>query len=205
MATPSDGQSQVLNGTGRRLLIVPIVHSGVELGSELGAARTKFLARFGEAAWAQRNAAIDAYWREVDGLLMSLPLQFQRLNIYQDSLPTVGDLGHLVTELADRGSPNHRLIRQLLARGAKLIGTESIELLLAEYRLVKDGVADETLIKASLAARDRFIAERIEATLPSEATAILFIGAAHNLARFLKADIKVAVLTPTGWKQEAAQ
>jgi hypothetical protein len=194
-----------LNGTGRRLLIVPIVHSGVELGSELGAARSKFVAKFGEAAWVERNGTIDAYWRDVSGLLMSLPLQFEQLNIYQDSLPTVGDLGHLVTELADRGSPNHRLIRQLLARGAKLIGTESIELLLAEYRLVKDGVADETLIRASLEARDRFIAERIDATLASNATAILFIGAAHNVARFLKADIKVGVLTPNGWKQEAAQ
>jgi len=189
----------------RRLLIVPIVHSGVELGSELGAARSKFLARYGEAAWAERNAAIDAYWREVSSLVMSLPIQFERLNIYQDSLPTVGELGHLVTELADCGSPNHQLIRQLLARGAKLIGTESIELLLAEYRLVKDGNADGALIKASLEARDRFIAERIEATLGPEGIAILFIGAAHDVARFVKESIKVVVLTPTGWKQEAAQ
>ena len=96
--------------------------------------------------------------------------------------------------MAGHGSPNHRLLKLLKGRGAAIMGTESLSLLLEEYQAVKEGRASPELVRRSLDARDRYVANRINETLAHGEIGILFIGAAHDVARFCDQTIKVAVL-----------
>lgn len=178
----------------RRLLIVPIIHTEAELGSEGGAHRAGYVARHGDQGWAEREALIDRYWHAVRDALLNLPIPFERVKLYQDSLPDAPDTDRLVAEMVQHGSPNHRLLRLLQSRGAVLLGTESLALLIEEYRAIKEQRASPELLRRSLEARDRYIAGRIAATLAEGEIGILFIGAAHDVARHCDPSIEVAVL-----------
>src|SRR3954449_1163777 len=61
----------------RRLLVVPIVHTEAELGSEGGANRAAFIARHGDRRWAEREALIGHYWQAVHDALLELPIEFE--------------------------------------------------------------------------------------------------------------------------------
>ncbi len=179
----------------RRLLIVPIVHTEAELGSEGRAQRAGFVARHGENEWAEREALIAGYWDTVRDALLALPIAFAGVKIYQDSLPDGPGVARLVEDMAHNGSPNHRLLRLLREKGAVILGTESLGLLLEEYQAVKERRASPELLRRSLEARDRYIARRIEETLADGEIGILFIGAAHDVRRFCDPTIDVAVLS----------
>ncbi len=179
----------------RRLLIVPIVHTDAELGSEARAQREGFIARHGDRGWAEREAKIERYWLAVRDAVLALPIEFAGVKIYQDSLPDGPGAGKLVEDMARNGSPNHRLLERLQKRGAVILGTESLALLLEEYQAIKDRRASPELLRRSLDARDRYIARRVSETLAEGEIGILFIGAAHNVARFCDATIDVAVLS----------
>jgi hypothetical protein len=179
----------------RRLLIVPIVHTEAELGSEGDAHRAGFVARHGDRGWAEHAALIERYWDTVREALLALPIAFAGVKVYQDSLPDGPGAARLVADMASRGSPNHRLLQLLEARGAVILGTESLALLLEEYQAVKERRADPELLRRSLEARDRHIARRIAETLVDGEIGILFIGAAHDVARFCDPTIDVAVLS----------
>ncbi len=84
------------------------------------------------------------------------------------------------------------------------MGTESSELLVEEYELVKQTLArGDTLKAAGVAARkkalsdslllmrDRYIADRINGTLRAGETGILFLGMLHSLGNWLDKDIRV--------------
>ena len=178
----------------RRLLIVPILHTEAELGSEGGAHRADYIARHGDRRWAEREALIGRYWKAVHDALLDLPIEFEGVKLYQDSLPDGPGTERLVEEMAAHGSPNHRLLRLLQARGARVMGTESLSLLLEEYQAIKERRDSPELLRRSLEARDRYIADRIAATLAEGEIGILFIGAAHDVARHCDPAIQVAVL-----------
>jgi len=179
----------------RRLLIVPIVHTSAELGSEGLQNRAEFVARHGDLRWAEREARIEHYWLNVRDAVLALPIGFDQVKVYQDSLPDGPGTDRLVEDMAGHGnSPNHRVLQLLKARGASIIGTESLSLLMEEYQAVKEGRASPDLLRRSLEARDRYIANRIGETLAEGEIGILFIGAAHDVARFCDPSIKVAVL-----------
>ena len=86
------------------------------------------------------------------------------------------------------------------------MGTESAELLLEEYRRVKQILAqsgptakDASAIDAGAALiqkRDRFMAERIGRTLQPGEVGILFIGVLHSVQRYLARDIAVIETRP---------
>jgi hypothetical protein len=83
--------------------------------------------------------------------------------------------------------------------GATLVGTESPELLLEEYRLLQSPEERTEAIAADLLeARDRFIAGRIDTTLGDGEDGILFIGALHKVAKFLPQRIRVEYLAIRG-------
>jgi len=179
----------------RRLLIVPIIHTEAELGSEGRAHRAGFVARHGDRGWAEHEALIERYWDTVRDALLALPIAFAGVKVYQDSLPDGPGAERLVEDMASRGSPNHRLLQLLKARGAVILGTEALALLLEEYQAVKERRASPELLRRSLEARDRHIARRIAETLAEGEIGILFIGAAHDVARFCDPTIEVAVLS----------
>src|SRR3972149_1550881 len=108
--------------------------------------------------------------------------------------PRWGREAEIVADLASAGSPNHQLLLSLMKRGATLMGTESPELLLEEYRLVQQVLAakdpeEAARVEAShgarsrslLARRDQYIARRINGTLRAGETGLRFVGTAHQL------------------------
>ena len=112
---------------------------------------------------------------------------------------------HIVRELAGAGSLNHQLVLELMGKGAVLVGTEDPQLLIREYQLQRrrmaagdgnDQSAGSPPADAAdlLAARDRFIAQRIAATLRDGETALLFLGAAHRIDARRLEGIDVATL-----------
>jgi hypothetical protein len=93
------------------------------------------------------------------------------------------------------------LLLKLQARGAILMGTESPELLVEEYRLATAAFAPGATIRTEirqkqlrdtlLEKRDRYIADRIDGTLGAGESGILFMGMLHEVARYLDSDIDV--------------
>ncbi len=179
-----------------RLIYVPVVHSNAEMGSAAASYRAAFVARFGEAKWQERSAEFAAIWQSIEARIAALHLDFRKVKLYQDSLPVCGRELALTRELAEQGSQNHQLLETLIKRGATLVGTESPALLLEEYRLLQS--SDRTAEDAArlLERRDRFIAERIDQTLGEDEIGLLFMGALHEVARFLPSRIQVEYLAP---------
>jgi hypothetical protein len=127
------------------------------------------------------------------------------LRLYQDGLPCCGREEEIVRDLSEIGSRNHQLLLKLMERGARLEGTESPELLLEEYELVRQMVlaasskSARTSIqqKASdqiLEKRDCYIAQRIAQTLLPGETGLVFLGLLHSLDNRLAQDIEVTKL-----------
>ena len=127
------------------------------------------------------------------------------VRVYQDGLPVCGHEVEIVSDLARAGSLNHQLVLHLLEKGAELTGTESAEILLEEYGLVKRYLASKTDEEARaiaedqrrfsndlLVRRDAFIAKRIIETLRAGETGILFLGMLHDLGDRLDPDIRVS-------------
>jgi hypothetical protein len=110
----------------------------------------------------------------------------------------------IVAELARADSRNHRLLQCLREKGATIMGTESSELLVEEYQLFKNVLASGTAPIAALGEarrrslrdsllkrRDQFIARRINDTLPTGETGLIFLGMLHSVSPWLDKDIHV--------------
>ena len=142
------------------------------LAKEIGSRLAKELG----PRWLQKQeTAVDSLWDSIEMMLAQIDFPRAKVRIYQDGLPVCGRETEIVHELANAGSRNHCLIAELAKKGATIMGTESGELLIEEYRRVKQilaqsGVAAKTdpMIDAGAALlqkRDRFMAEQIDRTL----------------------------------------
>lgn len=190
----------------RVLIHIPIIHTQAEMGTlakEIGSRLAKELG----PRWLQKKeTAVDNLWDNIETMLAEIDLPFARVRIYQDGLPVCGREMEIVNELANAGSRNHRVIADLAKKGATIMGAESGELLIEEYRRVKQilaqsGVAAKAdpMIDAGAALlqkRDQFIAERIDRTLQPGEIGILFIGMLHSVQRYLAKDITVIATGP---------
>ena len=188
----------------RTLLYFPIVHSQSDMGALSESVRKVTLQKLGERVWRQKVNLVKRFWSDVENILNQLTLSYAQTRVYQDGLPVCGKEFDIVTELAKKGSPNHQILLRLMEKGATVMGTESAELLIEEYHLikkilesgdVKDAIAIEARQKAAsdllLKKRDEFIAARIDQTLQAGETGVLFLGLLHNPAVFLPEDIHV--------------
>jgi hypothetical protein len=195
-------------GSERRLVYIPIVHTMADMGTlgpSLLRAKMSAVGRFGVARTAVK---IEKLWSEIERIAAGLPIELGAFRVYQDGLPVCSKEQKIVSEVAESGSRNYRLLLSLQARGAILMGTESPELLLEEHKRTKadlaparrshapasrgasgmrPGDSEDTLLKR----RDLYIADRINTTLLPGETGILFIGMAHDTARYLNPDIAV--------------
>ena len=190
----------------RVLIHIPIIHTQAEMGTlakEIGSRLAKEL----RPRWLQKKeAAVDSLWDSIEMMFAQVDFSRAKVRIYQDGLPVCGRETEIVHELANAGSRNHRLIAELAKKGATIMGTESGELLIEEYRRVKEilaqsGVAAKAdpMIDAGAALlqkRDRFMAERIDRTLQPGEIGILFIGMLHSVQRYLVRDITVIATRP---------
>lgn len=186
-----DQRSQIKNM--RTLIYIPILHTSADLGSLSKEVTQRGVAAVGEEAWAQHRETVAGFWRSIweycDGLDVT------GVKIYQDGMVADGEVARrIVEDTARAGSLNYQLVQRLLERGASLIKTEDFGLVKQEYdgllaltraksmRSKLIALARHKFAKASLLAkRDAFIAARINETLQSGETGILFIGALHEV------------------------
>jgi hypothetical protein len=191
----------------RGLIWVPIIHTQADLGSLGGLARQLYVRRAGQARWNRHVESVEDMWDAIRREVAALDLPTRGLRLYQDGLPNCGHEMEIVSDLAQAGSPNHRLLLDLVADGAVLTGTESPELLLQEYELTQQvlislasdqraRVADRQreLGKALLEKRDRYIARRIDETLAPGETGLILLGMLHSLTGLLPPDVQVTRL-----------
>jgi len=203
----------------RKLLIIPIVHNAADLGRlEHRLEQIKRATMPRERIEASRKQ-VARFWGELRVAIESWQLDFSKVVVFQDALPLapathVGLEIKIVKELAAVGSANHQLLEWLHEHGASILGTESPELLVAEYSLVRkqlgmaenpssnqetprilETTAEAAEIAAQLAdllnRRDQFIAARIDTTLEQDQTGIILIGMLHHVEKWLPDDIEV--------------
>jgi hypothetical protein len=159
------------------------------------------LSRLGRQNLARNAGLVEKRWEQIERVVEHLPITAGKLRVYQDGLPVCGHERRIVSELAEAGSRNHRLLLRLESEGAVLMGTECPELLLEELQLHNSALASGISKRAALCQaprhdallerRDRFIADRINGTLAPGETGILLLGMLHAADRFLARDIEV--------------
>ncbi len=176
----------------RTLIHFPIIHSPQDLGSLSDAVATTTT----ESQSKQYYQAVEPFWRMIETTLDNFNLNYQQLKLYQDGLPVCDTVDRIVENVAACGSQNFQLLQKLQAKGAVLVGTESVNLLLEERQLMSDLLKAKAEKRASLEKaqalldkRDSFIATRINETLLEDEMAVLFLGVTHNIESKLAEDI----------------
>jgi len=193
----------------RRLIHVPIIHSPADMGSMAEGLEAVHIERFGRRHWDEYLALIETFWQAVREGLEAQRLDYGRVDLYQDGLPVCGKELEIVREGAAKGSENHQLLLELIARGATLMGTEDPKLLLEEYRDVQATLAGKSLREGptlridpaagnreTLRKRDAYLGQRINESLRPGRTGVLFLGLMHDVEPYLGKDIVVTCLNP---------
>lgn len=187
--------------SGRILYRVQIIHTQADMGGLGERVRKSVIREMGQQAWQRKLRVVDRMWDEIERFLTELQLPCDRVRLYQDGLPVCGREMDIVRDLALQGSRNHRLLMHLTEKGATLMGTESPELLVEEYRLAREvlnggAASGEIHQRELLRRRDGFIARRINSTLRDAEIGILFLGMLHLLDDLLDRDIRVISVPP---------
>jgi hypothetical protein len=194
----------------KKLLYIPIIHNKADLGSLGSQLSLEGEGKYGVSRWQNHLEQVDKSWDEIEVEILKLlkKKSFDRIKIYQDGLPVVGEIGlKIVKDAAEKGSKNFAIIERLLTRGAKLEIAENKEFLLEEYYLLSDiGKAEtpekqlESYLKYQkmspelLNNRDLYIAAQINRSLNKGEIGIAFFGAAHSILAKLNKDIKTTVV-----------
>jgi hypothetical protein len=189
--------------TDKKLIHIPIIHTEADMGRLSGPVRQAALQKLGVRGIKKKADLIDKVWTLIEKTVDGLDLSFEKVRLYQDGLPVCGNESGIVADLAAE-SRNHRLLMRLMDKGAVIMGTESPELLLEEYKLTKKILTAGGNLKSMkiethqkpvsdslLKKRDQFIANRINDTLCPGETGILFLGMLHSLGHLLDEQIKV--------------
>ena len=184
----------------RKLIVVPIVHSQIDMGS----AKEKLVEitkkALGPAEFERHQAMIKEFWENLDKKLELSNLEWRKTKIYQEGLPTTDKelINKIIEEAADKGSVNYMLIRKLINKGAMIEGTEDSTLLTEAWELIQKatkGEINSSYLEKRMdeieAKRDKFIAEQINKTLKEGETGLLFLGAHHRINMLLNSDIVV--------------
>ena len=185
----------------RTLLYVPIIHMAADLGTLAPDVTRKGIKGLGEEDWKKHLETVEGFWNSLAPYFDAL--EGSGVKIYQDGLVANGDMGQKIVEEGVRsGSRNYEIISGLIRKGAFLVKTEDLGLVIKErdYLLKLAGAATRakkliaylSYVRAKnhlIEKRDRFIADRINETLGTGETGILFIGAYHNIIPLLEKDI----------------
>jgi pheromone shutdown protein TraB len=161
---------------------------------------------FGRTLWKRHEETVLGFWDAIAEYFD--PLEVSGFKIYQDGMVADGEMGlTIVREAVKGGSRNYLIISELIRKGAVLVKTEDLNLVREErdwiLRMTQGNNTASKLDAASkyrlakgklLERRDRFIANRIADTLHENEDGVLFIGAFHNVGRWLKKDIHVEEL-----------
>lgn len=189
----------------RKLVYVRIVHTSADMGTLSEELVQLAISKIGKEKWEENQKLIEKFWDELEKEIFQLNLDFKHTRIYQDGLPCEGEIGmKIIHSTAELGSKNYQIIEKLVVKGAKVVATESPQLLIEERNLLletlnKSSTAEKDEAKKKydskkdilLEQRDAYIASRINNTLEDGKTGILFIGAEHNVIPKLAHDIEV--------------
>jgi hypothetical protein len=174
----------------RNLFYVSIIHAPEDLGSYLEEVKSQYIAIHGPAKWRSHLKALEKFWQGLTKTLLSLPVDYTRVKLYQDSLPVCGNELDIVRKLAKGGNRNYRLLFKLVKKGAMVMGTEDPDLLVKErerFSQKSTTASYDDLMKR----RDQYIAHRIDSTLKDSEIGLLLIGALHKVIDELPEDIRV--------------
>ncbi|MBU4345752.1 MAG: hypothetical protein KKH29_00310 [Candidatus Omnitrophica bacterium] len=190
----------------KTLTYVPVIHTSADLGSLAREVTKRGIAALGEEFWMRHKTTVECFWDIISDYFESQ--EASGAKIYQDGMVAEGEIGQkIIEEGLNLGSRNYELVDSLLKRGAILVKTEDFNLVKEERdRLL--AITEAKSISKKIAAfikykllknkllnkRDRFIADRINATLNQGEKGILFIGAYHNVKDWLSRDILVVTL-----------
>jgi len=188
----------------RTLIYIPIVHTQADMGGLGESIQRLKVKRLGKRGWERNVSLVGQLWAQNERAVQRQDLPFERVRLYQDGLPICGRELEIVKELASAKSRNHQLLLRLSEKGATIMGTESSELLVEEYQLVKgvfasgnpefaggEGARQRALRDSLLIRRDQYIARRINDTLRMGETGLIFLGMLHSLGPWLDKDIRV--------------
>ena len=189
----------------RRLVYVPILHVREdvdELAAMFGGNEAK---QREPQPMEERRAAVSGMWAGIAARIEGLGLPWGQTRIYQDGLPVCGTELKIIAQLAENGSRNPLLLLDLQKKGAKLEGTEDIELLMREYNLLnvllmkvpgaeQAAPMPEYQAKSAelLKARDEFTFNRIKSTLLEGEVPLVFMGVMHRLDKLLGKDYLIS-------------
>jgi hypothetical protein len=190
----------------RSLLYVPIIHTEADLGSIGEEVARRGVREYGEALWKSYEETVLSFWDAVADYFDSI--EAAGLRIYQDGMVAQGELGlTIVNEAVKTGSRNYQIIAELIRKGAILEKTEDLALVKEERDWIlritqaknraqkfdaalKYKHAKNTLLEK----RDKFIATQINGSLLQGERGVLFIGAYHNVRKWLHKDVHVEEL-----------
>lgn len=185
------------------LYYVPIIHSVEDYGSLGPAIQRAFVRRGGKTAFDQFQENINEFWKIVEERIKGAIPDVRNLIIYHDGFPVGGKekilalFGHMCQDYPE--SPNFRLVKKMLDKGAALEGTEDMNLVIEQLQLYQRAAESvsaneqKKILTANAARsqeitklRDEFIAKRINNTLPEDRQGILFLGRDHDVISELK-------------------
>ena len=190
----------------RRLIYVPIIHTGPDAGTLAASIEERAEAVVSSSDWQEHKEVVRRYWQVVADYWEGKDVA--GFKIFQDGMPADGIVAqHIVKDLATQGSINHQILAQLLERGAELVKTENPRLLKEEY-LLAGTLAKKASFLQTLAAllryrwrkgrllraRDRYIIKSINSGLHDGETGICYLGASHRDIEGLAKDINVIAL-----------
>ena len=186
----------------RKLYVIPIIHMSADMGSIASTLDDRGTAKLTPELWQSHKEVVSAFWDSIGRFLDALDVN--GFKVYQDGLVADGEEGlRIVRESGSQGSKNYEIVGRLLERGAVLVKTENLSLVKLEYSYINKMTRSRSLKEREVAAlrykltrgkllkqRDEFIAKRINETLAEGETGILFIGAYHDIIKWLAPDIK---------------
>ena len=107
----------------RELIYVPVIHVESDMGG-VGTTIDKRSAEVcGRERWEKHKQVVIKFWDGIEEYFKKLDAG--NLRIYQDGLMAEGDLGlKVIREGAGQGSRNHRIVLDLIERGAVIRKTE---------------------------------------------------------------------------------
>lgn len=177
----------------RKLFYIPIIHTSEDLGSHLAEAKKEYTTKYGLSKWGDHIKTVDKFWQGLREALLTLPVNYKNVKLYQDSLPVCDRELQIVEKLARDGNTNYQVLIELVKKGAIVIGSEDPKLLIEERnRIIENGVVDPVNIYDDLMERrDSYIAQRIDITLGDGEIGLLFIGALHKVVEKLPNNIQV--------------
>jgi hypothetical protein len=193
----------------RTLFYVPIIHTSADLGSLAKDVTKRGIMDLGGEVWREHRRTVEGFWDAIS--LYFNYVDELGMKLYQDGMVADGEIGkRIVDEGVRSGSKNYELISWLLKQGAILVKTEDFNLVKEErdrllaitqarsvtqkliafikYKFTKNRLLDK---------RDKFIAQRINETLNDGEKGVIFIGAFHNVKKWLPKDIQIKEIKDT--------